>query len=89
MSTIPLGLAFRQHEDGIPAELGIYLESWSESANRFGQHSVRMLTNECLTPRELEAEVDRLIRELEELKRRARPLFQRSREAWLREREPN
>lgn len=88
MSTITLGLAFRPHEDTLPAELGIYLKSWSGSGNRFG-HPVNMLTNQCLTPRELEAEADRLIRELEELKRQARPLFQRSRETWLRERRAN
>jgi hypothetical protein len=72
MGTTTLGLAFRPPEDTIPAEFGIYLQWWSESGNRFGQHPLKMLTNECLTPRELEVEADRLIRELEEVKRRAR-----------------
>jgi hypothetical protein len=83
MATFTPGLAFRPHEGTIPAEFGIYIKSYAESGTRFGQRSLKMLALDCLTAGELETEADRPIRELERLKRQARPLFRRSRHAWL------
>jgi len=75
MATFTLDLAFRPHESTIPAELGIYAKSYAESETRYGSRSLKMLTLDCRTPGELEAEADRLIGELESLKRQRAHCF--------------
>ena len=68
MST--LGLYFSKQESGslYPSFAHVYVKSSSKSARIKDSDDFTLLTPECMTSAELDAQIDRLIRELEKIR---------------------
>lgn len=68
MST--LGLYFSRQEKGrlYPNFAHVYVKSWSKSARIKDSDDFILLTPECVSSGELDEQIDRLIRELEQIR---------------------
>jgi hypothetical protein len=65
-----LGLYFSKQERGslYPNFAHVYLKSWSKSARIKDSDDFMLLTPECVSAGEFDEQIDRLIRELEQIR---------------------
>jgi hypothetical protein len=65
-----LGLYFSKQESGslYPSFAHVYLKSWSKSARIKDSDDFLLLTPECVSAGEFDEQIDRLIRELEQIR---------------------
>jgi hypothetical protein len=68
MSTLGLYFSRQQRGSLYPTFAHVYVKSWSKSARIKDSDDYILLTPECVSSGELDAQVERLIRELEQIR---------------------